>query len=385
MLKKWGASARLDRHFVLFAISAIVLLLIYFWHLGALPLSGAEHSAVASAGSLHQIYNQPLNTPHKIIQYLFERFLSGTPFELRTVSVAYGLLFVLCFYLILKMWFGTFSAWLGALFFAGTPLLILTSRSATTSIMYLWPLVVIATYMKLVRWRGKLNLRLCFLSFLAAVSLYQPGGLLFLIIGAVYVWPGYSRALRTIPRKFITLAVVIFLAFLVPLILGLIHQPSIAKSLVLLPQHWPNALDILKNWGWSLIAFFIHSRVHHQLQLGRLAILNAAQLILLVFGLYALWSRARSRVYAFIAVAVIAALAAGINNIYTLLLFGLPALSLVITAGLRYLHLEWTSVFPRNPLPRGLAIILLLTLVCIQLAWGAHYALMAWPHRLPVL
>jgi hypothetical protein len=72
--------------------------------------------------------------------------------------------------------------------------------------------------------------------------------------------------------------------------------------------------------------------------------------------------------------------AAGINQDLKFLTLGLPAVGLIVAAGLRYLYIEWRSVFPRNPLPRALALVLMSTVVGLHVWLGLRYSLIAWPH-----
>lgn len=386
MRNKWAewVGDRLERQSFIFSVTAAVLVIVYLWHLGSVPLSGAETNSIKSAGSLHSIYLSPLNAPHQLLQYLLIKLNHSGPFVMRSVSVAFGLLFIYCSYAILRHWFGRFSAWLGAVFFAATPLMMLASRSATGTIMLLFPLALTATYMKTVRNKDRLFARGLVMCLLTALALYQPAGILFVILGAVYVRSTIGLYSKQLTRTQIAACTALFIIAILPLILAVVRDAGLAKSLCLVPQSFAGVVEILKSCTWSLLAYVWHSGTHNDNQVGRLAILNAAQIILLVFGVYAMWSRARQKVYVLAGGLLLAIIAAGLNSRYNLLLLGLPLLSLVITAGLRYLHLEWTSVFPRNPLPRGLAIFLLVAVVVVHLAWGAHYSLTAWPHSLVI-
>jgi hypothetical protein len=58
----------------------------------------------------------------------------------------------------------------------------------------------------------------------------------------------------------------------------------------------------------------------------------------------------------------------------------LPALAILSAAGLRYLYIEWRSIFPRNPLPLSFALVIISLLVGLQVAYGLRYSLVAWPH-----
>jgi hypothetical protein len=384
MFKSWWTTVKdhSDRRTLITLLTAALLIFIYFWNLDSRALSANEASAVNSAPSFSQLANHAVNLPHQAAVSLLKHFDHASTSAVRAVSAVYGLIFVYCFYAILRFWFGSFSAWLGTLFLAATPFMILLGRSATADVMYLLPLTLIAAYMKWLRSKNRVFLRLLLISFLGALTLYQPGGLPILVICVALAYPRLRQYLAQMSKKQLLGAGGLFIVCSVPFILTIVKSPVTAKELCLIPSHLPAVMTVLKDIGWSILSFFWHSADHHDLQVGRLAVLNAAQDILLAFGLYAMWDRARRKVYGLIAIFLGAAIASGLNNRYGLLVLGLPALSLVVTAGLRYLHLEWTTVFPRNPLPRGLAITLMIALILIHIAWGAHYSLTAWPHSL---
>jgi hypothetical protein len=92
------------------------------------------------------------------------------------------------------------------------------------------------------------------------------------------------------------------------------------------------------------------------------------------------WAAARNKALALASAILFAILAAGLNNNLRLLALGLPAVGIFMAAGLRYLYIEWRSVFPRNPIPKSLAWLLMVLVVSVQLIYGLSYSLIAWPH-----
>ncbi|HVX58122.1 MAG TPA: hypothetical protein VG964_00105 [Candidatus Saccharimonadales bacterium] len=384
MLKSWGPwlRERADKPAFVGAVTAAILLALYFWNLGSNGSLRADELAGINAATTHNLLHQSVNLPYNVFIVALKHLGWDSTAWTRGVSAAFGLAFVYCFYLILKCWFGRFTAWLGTLFFAATPLIILAARESSGLIACLYLIVPIAAYMKWIRSRTRLYEKWLVFLALATLAAYQPGGLWFLLISAVYVRQSLLGYAKQLGRKRLTISALVVVVCLIPLVLSAATDLAIFKTLLLIPAGWPSPLNFVKNMGWSVMSMFWHSRARHELQIGRLAILNAAQDILLVFGAFAMWDRARAKLYALLATVVFAAVLASINQNYNLLILGLPALGVILTAGIRYLHLEWTTVFPRNPLPRGLAVVLLVSIVAIHMIWGAHYALNAWPHSL---
>lgn len=136
----------------------------------------------------------------------------------------------------------------------------------------------------------------------------------------------------------------------------------------------------MKSIGWSALALVWRVRTHNPLIIGRLPLLDIIQIALIVFGTYAMWTKARREMASLLTLIVVAIIFAGFNSNFLLLTLCLPALTTLIGAGLRYLYIEWRSVFPRNPLPLSFALILMACLVGLQVLYGLKYSLVVWPH-----
>jgi hypothetical protein len=131
------------------------------------------------------------------------------------------------------------------------------------------------------------------------------------------------------------------------------------------------------------LSLFVKTGSSNPLIVGRLPILNILLLALLVFGVYAMQGAARAKAILLALSVLFAVIAAGVNNNLLMLAFGLPAIGIFMAAGLRYLYIEWRSVFPRNPVPKTFALVLIAVVTATQLYFGLHYSLIAWPHAAP--
>jgi hypothetical protein len=214
----------------------------------------------------------------------------------------------------------------------------------------------------------------------AALLLYTPG-LVWWLAGAVLIArKKLADIFRESPPPIVGLGILLALLAISPLVIGLIKDWTLIKQLALLPPSLPDTLNILKDIGWMLLAVFYKAPSHNPLIIGQLPLLNIVQVALLVFGSFALWGASKTKLFIAVAVFIFAVLAAGFNNNLVLLAICLPSISIVITAGLRYLYIEWRGIFPKNPLARSLAIALMAALVAIQLLFGISYAAIAWPN-----
>ena len=355
---------------------------IYFWKLGSLTagLGPSEAATRASAASAHLLYNNPVNDPHSVWIYLLTKLHVTSFFWLRSISAIFATIFVVCFYKIARSWFGKLVAWLSTLLLAATPLFILAGRSLSPEIMYLAPLALAALYFWLTRAKTANRLVYLAMAALAAVCLYAPGGIWLLAIGYGFSRSGLKQLRDYFPRKLSLLGALIFAILIAPLVAGLIRQPHLLRELAFIPATWPQPLTLIKQIAWAAIGLIWHSGIHPDLQIGRLPLLNAAQAILAVFGFMALFSRARTKTYGILAIIALGVIAAGINNNSAILLIALAPIMILVAAGLRYLLLEWQSIFPRNPIPRAFAYVLILSVCALSLIYGIRYSLVAWPN-----
>lgn len=366
------------------SVAAILSLLgigfVFFWHIGTQPaaMSPAEAANITTSHSLHSLYAQPLFAPHNFLQYLLIKLHHGDLGWLRAVSAVWGLVFCVSFFKIVKTWFGVFIGWLATVLFATSPLVILAARSADASVMYLMPVAVASCYFWLTR-SEKFSHHAYFGVLVgAALCLYTPGSLWILIVGVLmaknYLLKFWSARPRGIWTAYV--AVVITLA---PLLVSLAAHPHLIKQWLALPAAW-HLIAILKSIGWMMLGIFWRTNSHYDLQVGQMALVSTVQIILAVLGLFALWQKARSKSFGITAIILAVGLFAGLSNQYAMLGIVVASVCVAAAAGLRYLHLEWQSVFPLNPLPRALALVLICSAVMFNVFYGIRYSLVAWPH-----
>jgi hypothetical protein len=149
---------------------------------------------------------------------------------------------------------------------------------------------------------------------------------------------------------------------------------------MLIPVAFAGILGIIKAFAWSALALVWRTHRHLDISIGRWPMLNAVQSVLLIFGAFAMFTQAMAVGYMLTIFALLCIIVAAINNNASLTIMALPILSMFVAAGLRYLYMEWRNIFPRNPLPRTLAISLMVALVAMQLFFSVRYSLVAWPH-----
>lgn len=361
-------------------VLAFFIYVLFLWQLGTLTrgFSPAEVFAQTSSSSLQAIIDNPVNAPHKILQYAVQRTAGRSAFDLRIISVVFALLFLFSFYQLVRSWFGKMIGFFSTVFLAATPWFILLARSATPAILLLAPIVIIAGYY----WFKRRRDTKAFMALTAAIILgiYVPGVVWLLLIGYIVSRRKLRASFVDIKRINKIAVFLLSIIFISPLIYASIKNPRIIQDLFLIPADWLSLLVLIKSIAWSTLALFWRAPVHIDFIIGRLPVINLTQAILALFGVFALWRLARSKLYALIILFVFAVIAAGLNRDLILLTLALPALAITTAAGLRYLYLEWRNVFPKNPIPKYLAIFLIAALAVLHVVYGIRYSLVAWPN-----
>lgn len=363
---------------IIFGVSAL-----YLWHLGTLSpgLSPAEASARQSSQHLQTVLDNPVNGPQRLLLYGLQAAGHHGALWMRLPSVALAILLLGLFYLLAKAWFGRVIGILATIMLATTSWIILLARSVTPDIMLLSPIAVLIIYNHLSR-RNTKRRGLVWLALVPtiAISLYVPGLIWVVLVGTLVTHKQLLGLFKEIGRVYLILGFVLGLALLTPLIVSLVNNPSVGKNLVLWPEHWVGLEAALKGSVWATLSLVWRTQYHLSLIVGRLPILDVAQIVLAIFGTYALWVKARRQLIGLIGLLGFGILAAGINHNPLLITLGLPAIAILVAAGLRYLYLEWRSIFPHNPIPRVAAVFVMVALVSLHVVYGVRYSLIAWPH-----
>ncbi len=380
-----AASKRLGgRSLIIYALLISFFAVVLLYHLGSTPsfFSIAESAARNSASSFKDVYYNPINAPHKLLLLGIEKAGFHGWAALRLSSVIPAVIFGLSFYTIVRSWFGKTIGLFGTLIFVCTPIFIITARSASPQIMLFSSVAVMALYNWLLKTNGKKNSAFFWLIVAAGLAIYTPGVLWWVLFAAIVSWKRISSTSEDIPIWVIGLSFGVLLLLLLPLGAGIARNWHYAQQLLLIPNSWHGPVTIIKNLAWAPLALIIKTPHSSLFFVGNLAVINIIQLTMLVFGIFAMYSAAKSKTITLCGAILLGVLISGLNNDLALLIFCLPAIGIFVTAGLRYLYIEWRSVFPINPIPKSLAFCLMLAIVSISCAYGLSYSLNAWPHSL---
>jgi hypothetical protein len=363
--------------------ASLLFFFLYVWKLGTLLPALSAHEAAARHGSstLGNIIDNPVNAPHKIIQWFFQLLDYHGAFWMRSVSVFYVLVFLLSLYLVLRMWFGRFIAIVGILFFSTTPWVILAGRSAAPDVMWLSPFLFMLSYAALCRSGEKINIAWTGLLISIIICLYTPGLIWFLLLALIIKAKKITPAILKVKRQYLLAGFTLLLLMILPLLYATIKDISIGKDLLLIPHYFAGTPTVVQNLLWSGASLAYHLPAHMDYAIGRLPILGLTQAVLAVFGVYAMWHKARRETLIVLSLLTISIVATAFSGNMLLLFISLPAIAILDAAGLRYLYTKWFSVFPLNPLAKVFAVCIVSLLLLAHVAYGVRYALLAWPHN----
>lgn len=376
-----GVKRLATKNLLIYAAVLLAVFFIFIWRLGSLTpgISQAESTGWSSSQSLHAIVHYPVNAPFRLAQHSLSALDLNSWFYMRLPAAVIGIVLVFCFYRLSVGLFGRLVGSLGTILFASLPLLVISARQATPEIMFFSPLILMTLYAWLQKPKTRTALAWISLLIVAGLLIYTPGLIWVVAGGFILARQRIILVLAETPKKAVAIGMVCFLALAAPLIVASVFNIDVIKQVALVPSNLTSIIEVLKNIGWMAAALIAKAPAGQSLLVGRLPLLDVLLVALLAFGAVAMYRAARSKAYSLGALIIFAILAAGLNNNLALLALGLPAAAVLISTGLRFLYVEWRSVFPSNPIPKSLAILLMTALVVAQLTYGLRYSLAAWP------
>lgn len=382
MHRLWPNKSRLEvaRIIAVIVLVTATIFVFYFWRLGSLTagLGPAEVNARSSSSSLSLIANDLSYAPHKVLQYAATTLIGDSALVLRSISVVFAIVFLFSFFGLVKSWFAKTISLFATLLLGATPWFILLARSAGPEISLLAPIAVLASYYWLVRSKRFA----AWIALIVSVGLvvYLPGGLILILIGIIAARHGLKQAIQSLnlPKKILSsIAVLMIFA---PIVYSASTDPGNLMPLFLIPSDWLSIWATVKSAAWNVLSLFWRTPQHTDFIVGRLPMFDGSLIILSLFGGYALFRLAKSKLYPLVGILIFGILASTISRQPVLLTLVMPVIAIFAAAGLRYLYVEWRSVFPKNPLPKYMALALISLLIAVHLYYGLRYSQAAWPN-----
>lgn len=366
------------------SLAALVLGWLLLHKLGSLTggLSADEVRISRAPVGWHGIYRQPFYLPWKVIKsVIFVIFTHHGQTLSRLPSVCFGALTIISFSGLIRLWHGTRTALLAGLLFATSAWLLHVSRLTSFDVLYLWALPTLLFVNVLLRKSGDRQLIWYVSALTWGMMLYLPGLVWLVGLNIILQREEFAKAWRRFDAWWQRLVyVAAYLVWLPLLVLNLLRPGNLVTWLGL-PTHWQPPLSLLKNFAAVPVHLFVRGPEYPQLWLGKAPLLDAFTLAASLVGIYFYathWQASRSRLLAVMAFAGWILVGLGGPVGFSLLV---PLMYMAAATGIAYLLHEWLSVFPYNPLARGLGLGLIALAVSLSCVYNLRAYFVAWPHN----
>lgn len=339
-------------------------------------LSDAEMRAVATSASLS--LNDPAslaiaNLPYYAAQAVILNIFGVSIFSVKILSLILAFIAAIGFILLLRRWFKPSIAILASLIAISTGQFLFIAQQGTPGVLYVfWPIALLLLGTQITRGKSLRFLWKILFVITAALSLYTPLSIypLIAVVLAIALHPHLRNAVRRLSKIKLAVCMTIFGLLIVPLLLSIINNPSLAISLLGIPVTWP--VDILANVTTLLKQYFMFWAPGATTVMTPVFGLGTALLIIL--GIWRLiLTRETTRSYLIIIWLICLTPVLVLNPAFTSVTF-VPSM-LLLAAGLTSLISYWYRLFPLNPYARITGLVPIVILVFALIVTGlARYA-----------
>jgi hypothetical protein len=371
--------------FVLAAIGFLALAFLMFFRLGNIMpgISPNEYSLYFLKLGYHGIYNNPLNLPMKVIWS--DNFKYFTPLGqtmLRVPSAIVGILTVLAFFALLKIWHGLRSAVLGTILFTTSAWTLHVSRLATLNVEYLAAMTFFLLSTAVLQKGYQRKYIYWIINFLWGLLLYVPGMVFILAYNAYRQRKDIAEGYKMQDTKGSKIAYIVASLIWLPLLIKYLVSGS--KHILYwfgFPSVYSSIGLIFKDFFSVFYHIFIFGPLLPDSWLGRAPILDIFSIIAALAGIYfyATHYKASRTHLLFISLAIGAVLIAlggpvGLSIV-------MPIIYVLIASGIAYILSQWLSVFPENPIARSLGYILISLAITASVVYNLRAYFVAWPNN----
>lgn len=365
--------------------AALALLLVS--HLETL-LPGYSKAEVASAqasSSISTIIDNPINAPYKITVFAIDSVINNALLATRLSAAFFGVLTLGLFYIGVRHWHASRTAFLATVLFACSAWFLHAARLGTPDILLPFSILLLAvsSYWIATAEHSKLS----YLAALVAIglSIYTPGIIWFIILGLILRHKDIRLIRRRLPLQYQLLVYLLFIVLIVgPLTYSILKHPSVITALLGLPETWPSIVEAIKNFALLPVNLLAWTSEDAQTHLGNLPYLDSFAAIMFPLGVYYYFkyrSLARAKLLALclIVASVLVALDGPVSPAILL-----PIAYIVVAGGIALLLGQWLTVFPKNPFAKSLGILLLTLAVTMSCVYNLRAYFIAWPNNTTV-
>ncbi len=326
-------------------------------------LSQAETQSVVTSSALSITNFDPsavVNLPYHVLQRISIDLLGVTNLGIKLPSLLLAALSVFGMIVLLRKWFRHNVAIIATILVITTGQFLFFAQSGTPSILYVfWSIWLLVAALEVSRSVTFVGLWKIALFGVAALSLYTPLSIYILIalLGAMILHPRLRFIVRKLSKWKLILAIVCSFILLAPLAYAIIKQPSVALTLLGIPQQMPNI--------WANIVLLLHQHfdfISPSSGALMLPVYGLGSTIFIGLGVLHLFTtKYTARSYIIIAWVVLLIPVLTFNPSFMTAAF-VPAL-LLMAMGIHTLLRSWYRLFPRNPYARVAGLIPLAVLI----------------------
>lgn len=342
-------------------------------------VSQAEQQYVTSVDSGQKLLKHPSFMPHKLPTYALFKLDVKTPAAYRATSAIIAVSAIVSGFFILRRWYSLRVAILGSWLVLTSAWLLHYARLARpeASFLLLLPLLWIAVWMY---HTPKRRLAITGLICVSVMALYIPA-FCWLVLGAI-VWQRKTilQQLQQTEWWFRILGGLLALTLMTPLIIGVVLSPRELLLLIGLPASLPSIATLWQNFSNIPVQLLLRGPSDPTFWLPRLPLLDIFSAVMLLLGAYSLRYYIRLiRAQLILAITVIMGIGVVAGGLVTMIAL-LPIVYLLVAAGIAFMLTQWFTIFPRNPIARGLGTTLMSILVILVSFYHINHYFIAWPN-----
>lgn len=366
---------------VLVSVLTVVNLLIY--KLGNLNNGGLSHGewlVSKATGGWHGIYQDPLYLPMSVVRSSVNLLASHhSQFITRLPSVIIGVITIIIFASLIRLWHGTRTAILGTLMFATSAWVLHVSRLASYDVVYLMVIPALLLSVAILQRYANKPLVLYGSMLIWGILIYVPG--VIWLVALTIFWErksirrGWKQLANARNRILYVLAGLIWLPLLALKLKGL------EKVWLGIPEHIGSLSSLITNFGNVFYHLLIHGPIDATIWLSNAPLLDVFTLIMLVMGVYFYikhWRVGRARIL--LSYLILGTIIISLGGPVSLSLL-VPLLYICAATGIAYLIHEWLQVFPFNPFARIIGISLVVLVISMSCVYNLRSYFVAWPHN----
>lgn len=365
-------------------LSVLMLASIFGIALGKIPpgIADVESQTIQAIqaktiGIRHILFNDPLYLIWKLPLYLLEKINLTSVSWIRSIGASFAVVSSLSIYLILKRWHSTRVAFLTTVLFASSSWILHYSRLAIPETSLLLLPVLIFLGIKMIQENSSLIYTYVIIVF-SSLMLYIPGLIWIIIPAAIWQRKLISKRLKELKKLNLTLLTLVTTVALLPLLIKLFYSPEFILQLSGFDKF--SIGNFLRNISFAASNLFINNNLGPIYTVAKLPYFDVPTIALLALGLFAYsLPRKLDRKAAVIGGIFFSLILIGIfgPSYYPLLMI---FLYILCAAGLTYLLQEWFSVFPKNPIARGIGIALVTLIVLSSTNYHLRRYFIVWPN-----